>query len=67
MRRLSLRWVSEEDSNPCCFHHREKNISVVVHGDNFTALGGKIELEWYEAGLKDALEIKIKCHLGERA
>ena len=52
-------------ANPCCFYHDEKQISVVVHGDDLTALGGRSELEWYEAGLREAFEIKVKGHLGE--
>ena len=40
------------------FYHEAKQLSVVVHGDDFTALGARAELEWYEAGLRDAFEIK---------
>ena len=40
-------------------------MSVVVHGDDFTALGGRRELLWYEDGLREAFEIKVKGHLGE--
>ena len=36
-----------------------------MHGDDLTALGGRSELEWYEAGLREAFEIKVKGHLGE--
>ena len=26
-------------SSPCCFHHREKQLRCVVHGDDFTFAG----------------------------
>ena len=26
-------------ASPCVFHHREKDLRVVVHGDDFTGLG----------------------------
>ena len=37
----------------------------MVHGDDFTALGGRAELLWYEKGLADAFTIVVKGHLGE--
>ena len=32
-------------SNPCVFHHPVKDITIVVHGDDFTALGSDQALE----------------------
>ena len=29
---------------PVSFYHSERDISLVVHGDDFTALGGAVEL-----------------------
>ena len=52
-------------ANPCCFYHESRQISVVVHGYDFTALGGRRELQWYADNLKESFEIKIKGHLGE--
>ena len=34
-------------SSPCVFYQEEKNLRVVVHGDDFTILGKDIELEWF--------------------
>ena len=51
-------------SNPCIFYHEEKDISIVVHGDDFTALGSDDALDWYEQVLKDSFEIKIRGRLG---
>ena len=36
---------------PCCFHHVARNISVVVHGDDSTALGTDADLDFYEKSL----------------
>ena len=33
-------------STPCLFYHQGKNIRLVVHGDDFTALGHDKELDW---------------------
>ena len=51
-------------ASPCCFHHPEWQISVVVHGDDFTALGTDASLQKYEDSMKAAFEIKLKGRLG---
>ena len=57
--------VSPRSREPCCFYNPGKHISLVVHGDDFTALGGRAELAWYGDGLRAAFGIKVKGHLGE--
>ena len=52
-------------SNPCVFHHATRDISIVVHGDDFTALGLDEDLDWYEGQLKEHFEIKVRGRLGE--
>ena len=52
-------------SNPCVFFHPARNISIVVHGDDFTALATDDQLDWYEDQLKKSFEIKIRGRLGE--
>ena len=47
-------------ASPCCFVHRARNLSVVVHGDDFAALGTDLELDWYETELACHFEIKIR-------
>ena len=44
--------------SPCCFYHPTRGISVVVHGDDFTALGLKHDLDWYQSALSEHFEIK---------
>ena len=40
-------------------------MSIVVHGDDFTALGDKANLDRYEKELAKAFELKIRGRLGE--
>ena len=35
-------------SNPFTFHHPTRNIAIVVHGDDFTALADDATLDWYD-------------------
>ena len=37
-------------ASPCCFYHRDWDVSVVVHGDEFTALCTAEGLQNYEDG-----------------
>ena len=34
-------------STPCSFHNQEKELRVVVHGDDFTVLGWEHQLNWF--------------------
>ena len=51
-------------SSPCVFHHREKGIIVNVHGDDFTAVGPKDSLDWYEAKMEEKYELTKQPRLG---
>ena len=51
-------------ASPCCFRHPQRGISVVCHGDDFTALGSDEELSWYESVLAMAFELGDKTRLG---
>ena len=52
-------------SNPCVFHHSTRDMTVVAHGDDFTALGNDHDLNWYGGKLADSFELKIRGRLGE--
>ena len=52
-------------ANPCCFYNEQRQLAVVVHGDDFTALGARDDLEYLEKGLSEVFELKLKGHLGE--
>ena len=52
-------------ASPCCFYHKSRQISIVVHGDDFTALGVDSDLDWYESELAKHFELKIRGRIGE--
>ena len=51
-------------ASPCVFHHKGKNITTVVHGDDFTCLASDVALDWLESELAKHFELKIKGRLG---
>ena len=54
-------WVDYWIGQPLVFfYHKVRDITVVVHGDDFTALGTDSDLDWYENRLKDNFEIQIR-------
>ena len=54
-------------ASPCCFFHKDKDVAIVVHGDDFTALGEAPDLEWYEKGLASFFQLKVRGRLGPEA
>jgi len=36
-------------ASPCLFSHRSRRLYCSVHGDDFTTVGGKRDLDWFEA------------------
>ena len=56
--------VQEGCGNPCIFWHSGRALRVVVHGDDFTALGHKDELEWLVEEMEVHFELKVKAKLG---
>ena len=38
-------------ANPCLFHHTGKSVTMMVHGDDFAAVGDKADL--VDVGLRD--------------
>ena len=49
---------------PCIFVHEERDFVVTVHGDDFTAVGPKASLDWYESALEVNYELKKGGRLG---
>ena len=47
-------------ASACCFYHPTRYMSVVVHGDDFTAVGEDADLTWYESGMAKSFELKIR-------
>ena len=52
-------------ASPCCFHHPAWDVSIVVHGDDFTALGTKADLDRYERELAKVFDLKVRGRIGE--
>ena len=51
-------------SAPCLFRHKSRDLSVVVHGDDFTILGGEADLLWFRGKMQEVYEIKDKGVIG---
>ena len=51
-------------SSPCIFHHPERGISTVVHGDDFTSLAVEEQLIWLRDSLEQVFLIKDRGILG---
>ena len=51
-------------ASTCVFRHEEKNITVVIHGDDFTALGKEKDLDWYRKMIMERMSTKVKGRLG---
>ena len=45
-------------ASPCNFHNAARDISVTVHGDDFTATGDERSLTWFKSALSRKYDIK---------
>ena len=46
------------------FHHGKRNLTLVVHGDDFTILGHSVDLDWFRGKIVKAFEVKFKARPG---
>ena len=44
--------------NTCMYYHPEKNITLLVHVDDFLVLGDHMQLKWVAASLEKEFELK---------
>ena len=51
-------------ASPCIFLHKEKEIQVVVHGDDFAVLATQDDINWLAKYLGSKLKIKLRGVLG---
>ena len=51
-------------ASPCCFHHRERDLRCVVHGDDFMFVGCAASLAWIEAEMHKPFLMKVIGTLG---
>ena len=52
------------DGSPVAFYHPERDLAVVVHGDDFTFSGTDSHLDWIELLMKGWFEVKVRARLG---
>eukprot|EP00959_Pyramimonas_sp_CCMP1952_P219673 4593007-Pyramimonas_sp.AAC.1 len=45
-------------ASPCVFKHESRALWLIVHGDDFTLLGGDHDLDWFEHKIKEEFEVK---------
>ena len=48
----------------CLFHHVLRQIRVGIHGDDFTILGDKESLDWFQKSLAKEFELKVRGIIG---
>ena len=51
-------------SSPCVFRHESRDIVVTVHGDDFTSVGSKLNLDWLESAMQEHYELTIQPRMG---
>ena len=44
-------------STPCSFYNQEKELRVVVHGDDFTVLGWEHQLNWFLEQMEESMRL----------
>ena len=49
------------------FYHRERDIALAVHGDDFTFCGLDEDLKWIRALMETWFEMKVRGGLGPEA
>ena len=45
-------------ASPCNFNHRKMELTISVHGDDFTAVGPDESLDWFQARMEGKYEVK---------
>ena len=61
---MTLIGFQQAKSNSCLYYHPAKQIRIKVHGDDFTGVGPKAELEWFAAELRKHWTIDVRGILG---
>ncbi len=44
--------------------HKQRNIRIVVHGDDFTVLGFNSQLDWFRGMISERYEVEFRGRLG---
>ncbi|MDP6496001.1 MAG: hypothetical protein QGI09_11450, partial [Dehalococcoidia bacterium] len=51
----------------CLFYHPDRDLRVVVYGDDFTIVGGRPEVSWFESTMEERYAITKRGRLGSGA
>ena len=51
-------------ATPCAFYMAEKNLRLVLHGDDFTVLGLEADLDWFRRKISEKFEVKFRGRIG---
>ena len=51
-------------SSPCVFNNKERELRVVVHGDDFTVMGKENQLDWFREKIANRYEVKFRGRIG---
>ena len=51
-------------SSPCLFRHPSRTLVSTVHGDDFTTVGDKSDLDWFESELAKHYELTTQPRIG---
>lgn len=51
-------------ASPCMSYLRERDVRVVIHGDDFTILGSEVELDWFRDRIVEKFEVRSRARLG---
>ena len=51
-------------ASPCCYRHSSKDLSCVVHGDDFVFAGVESDLEWARQQMEKSFLVKVIGRLG---
>ena len=51
-------------ASPCVFRHGSRELVMTVHGDDFTTVGPKEDLDWLETEMQEHYELTIQPRMG---
>ena len=52
---------------PFTFRHPAREVFMSVHGDDFTYIGGKSDLDWFQASMRELYELTKQPRIGPGA
>ena len=61
---LTTSGFTQGKATPCMFYHKERQLRLVVHGDDFTILGNEENLDWFRKAIQETFEVTIRGRIG---